>query len=93
MDDLKLTIDSILDSFSNIMIQSARQAEKDLGYITNNGVKLYSRSPFPDKIEREIKVLKIICECLKTLEPVCFTFSNFKFLFNTLNFQFENCVF
>ena len=57
IDDPKLTIDYIVESFPKIMIKSARQAEKDLGYITSNGVKRKCFSPFPNEIGREIKVL------------------------------------
>ena len=39
------------------MIKTARQAEKDLGYFTGNGIKRKCLSPFPDEIGREIKIL------------------------------------
>ena len=57
IDDPKLTIDYIVESFPKIMIKSARQAEKNLGYITSNGVKRKCFSSFSDEIGREIKVL------------------------------------
>ena len=39
------------------MVKSARHAEKNLGYITSNGVRRNDKSLSPDEIGREIKVL------------------------------------